>query len=255
MNFKSLLPIAGGAAGFALGGPAGAAIGSGLGGWAAGEMGAYDRGNNPYASVDPSMGLNAQLQKQQAGQIARLQQSASGLGPSIANIQTQASRDAGLANLQAQAISDRRNPALAQRTAMIQGGMLNARLGREAMLGRLAEKQQAEQALAAAINNARAQDLQRAMAYEQARTARYQGAMGQPTGAERGANALASTLPYVMQMGQGGTPGAAPAQVGSSAHSAGMAYGLSEQGSFQHPNATPQGTWVPTGPYGQGYYR
>lgn len=212
--------------------------------------------SNEFRDVSPIRG-DAAAQLQRGKMLQRLQLQAAGQGPSLTNMQAAAALQQGRAQLESMAASDRRNPALARRNAMLQGGNLSARIGQQAMMGRLAEQQQAEQALAQAIYNAQQIDNQRADIYERARTERFKSLLGTPTSEQVGMGALAQTLPMIGQMRQSGAGGSTttpPAQVGSQAHSTGMAYGLGEQGDFQHPNA-PQGTWVPTGPYGQGYYK
>jgi hypothetical protein len=137
---------------------------------------------------------------QRGAQLQRLQMQANGQGPSLAQMQANQALTQGRQQLESMAVSDRRNPALARRNAMIQGGQLSARIQQQAMMGRLAEKQQAEAALAAAIANAQQADNQRANILQNAYNTRYTGAMGQPTNFERGANVLASTLPMIGQL-------------------------------------------------------
>jgi hypothetical protein len=140
---------------------------------------------------------------QQGAQLQRLQQQAMGQGPSIASMQGRAALSDGQRQLQAMAASDRRNPALARRNAMIQGGALSARIQGQVQQGRLAEQQAAEQALVNAISNAQAASIQRAKILQGAYDTRYQGAMGTPTNFERGANVLAATLPMIGKLGEG----------------------------------------------------
>jgi hypothetical protein len=204
---KGALPIAGGAAGFAIGGPPGAAIGSGLGGALSAQLGAGQRTGGPYAAVDPNLGLDPLTRQRQNAQIGRLQLQAMGKTPSMAFQAARFANDQGRAQLESMAVSDRRNPALARRNAMIQGGALSARLGQQAIVGRLQERQNAEMALAQAMSNAQAFDVNRAKITQGAYDTRYAAAMGQPTNFERGANVLASTLPMVGQLGQGQSPG------------------------------------------------
>lgn len=174
-------------------------------------LGGPGRSGGEFGSVDPNMGRSAELENMQRGQFSRLQAAASGQGPSMAAMQGRAATDQGLRQLQSQAASDRQNPALARRQAMIQGGQLSARIGQSTMMGRLQEQQQAEQALAAAVANARAAELQRAGMVEGARTARYTTMMNTPTAFERGANLLSSALPVAGQIWGGGeeSPGGA----------------------------------------------
>jgi hypothetical protein len=259
---KGSLPVVGGIGGGiagsfipGVGTAAGAAMGSGLGGALSAGLGAGQRSGGEFTAVDQTLGLDPATARQSQLQLSRLQNAALGRGPSISHMALASARDAGLNQLEAQAASDRRNPALARRTAMIQGGLLNTRLTREGIMGRLAEQQQAEQALAQSIHSARQADLQRANIYEQARTARYNGAMGQPTNFERASNVLASTLPMVGQLSQGSTGGNPVnyGQAGSAGHASAMGDAMDTASLYQP--STQQGTWVPTGPYGQGYYK
>lgn len=197
------LPVGGAVAGGLIGGPAGAAVGAGLGGSLAASMGHGQRTGGQWEAVDPNLGLDGGLLQRQMNQMDRLNNRALGNGPSMAVTSVAQARDRGIAQLQSQARSVRgSNQAFAQRQAMIQGGVLSARLAREQTMGKLQEQQQSEAALAQAIQAARQADMQRAQVYEQARTQRYMAQMGQPTNFERGAAVLGSTLPYALQFGQ-----------------------------------------------------
>jgi hypothetical protein len=224
-----------------------------------GPGGPETRANNEFRDVNPNLGQNAATTLQQNEQLARLRASVLGTGPSIAAMQARAAQDQGLRQLQAQAASDRQNPALARRQAMIQGGALSARIQQQSMMGRLAEQQQAEAALANAINGARAADLDRARIVEQARSNRFNALMGVPSAQETQANVLASTLPvaanawqaYQAGKGNAAAMNAPYGQAGSAATS-----GAGLQTMVESNNGTYTGPeWVPTGPYGQGYYR
>lgn len=209
--FKKALPaigtVAGGAVGSVVPGvgtAAGASIGGGLGALGSGLMrGGFgskaDRASNEFRAVDANLGRNPWLERQQTGQITRLRDAAMGRGPSLSDMAARAALEQGRAQLESQAVSDRRNPALARRTAMLQGGMLSARLGQQAMMGRIAEQQQAEQALAQAMQAARAADLQRAGMIEDARTKRFGSMLGVPTQGEVNSNMLSQTLPMLGQ--------------------------------------------------------
>ena len=247
---KGALPAVGGVAGFAVGGPAGAALGSGLGGALSAGLGAGQRTGGQYEAVNPNLGRDAAAQMQRGKQLQRLQLSAMGQGPSLAQMQADQSLQQGRAQLESMAASDRRNPALARRNAMIQGGMLSARIGQNAMMGRLVEQQQAEQALAASIHNAQQADNQRAQILQNAYNVRYQGSMANPTNFERASNVLASTLPMVGQLSQGSaTP--ATQYTGDALDGYPNAWAAAQSQNVQHD---PRGTWVPTG-RGTGYWR
>jgi hypothetical protein len=169
-------------------------------------LGGPERSGGAFTDVNSQLGLDPRLMQQGQMQLSRLQNTAQGRGPSMAMMAANAANQQGRASLESQAASDRRNPALARRNAMLQGGQLSARIGQQAMMGRLAEQQQAEQALAQAVHNARLEDLQRAKIVEDQRGLRYQTLMGTPSSFERGANVIASVLPFASKSGGGGKP-------------------------------------------------
>jgi hypothetical protein len=176
-------------------------IGKGFTGLVSG-FGGPERSGGEFTAVDPNLGRNAAAEMQQGQLLQRLQQQAMGQGPSLAQMQANQALSQGRQQLESMAVTDRRNPALARRNAMLQGGMLSGRIQQQAMMGRVAEQQNAQQALAEAINQARMADLQRAQIVEQARTARYNAMMGTPSSFERGSNVVSSILASNMNSGK-----------------------------------------------------
>jgi hypothetical protein len=198
-----------------------------------------------------SYGGDPAILQQQHAQLSRLQLAALGKGPSIAGMQANAALEQGRRGLNSQAVSDRRNPALARRNAMIQSGSLATRIQQQGMIGRLAEQQQAEAALAQAVNGAREADIRRMGIQEQARTARFNALMGIPSSAESQANQTAQMLPmlgkgYEAWKSKQGT-GAASLEAQNEARSDSWGSALSEP----RVDPNPGYRWV-TGAYGSG---
>lgn len=191
-------------------GPWGAVAGGVLGGGISGlATGSDARAQNEFRDVQYPVGNTAENMYRRE-QIGRLSNLANGNGPSLVGMQAASQLQQGRAQLESMAASDRRNPALARRNAMIQGGNLSARIGQQAMMGRLAEQQQAEQALAAAIHNAQSIDAQRAAIYNQARTARWNALTGKdslPTGGENTTNMLSQVIPQAGNLYNALNPG------------------------------------------------
>jgi hypothetical protein len=93
--------------------------------------------------------------------IGQLQQQADGNGPSLATALANQQRQQGLAQMMAQQASQRGvNPALAARSNQMAAANLQATLAQNAQVGRLQEQQNAQGNLAAALAQARGQDLQ-----------------------------------------------------------------------------------------------
>ena len=188
-------------------GPWGAAAGGvigGLGGGLSNIFGGGGRQPGPYDTVNLGMGQDAAAMMQRGALLQRLQNRANGQGPSLAQMQGNQALTQGRQQLESMAVTDRRNPALARRSAMIQGGQLSARIQGQSMMGQLAEQQQAEAALAQAIAQAQQADNQRANIVQNAMNVRYTGQIGQPTEADRTNNVLASTLPLLGRFGKQG---------------------------------------------------
>jgi hypothetical protein len=249
MGFNGQGTIRGGATGAAAGaqfGPKGAIIGGALGALG-GAFGLFG-GGGPQYEVNQTLGMDQGIANQSRTQLSRLQEAALGRGQSISGMAYNQARESGRAQLESQAISDRRNPALARRNAMIQGGVLNARLGQQLMAAKLQEKQQAEMALAQAINAARQADLQRGMTVEQLRA----GQAGRPTEQDKTMNVLASTLPMMGQMSAAGQ--SAPQQTQSAPIGGGLSLMPQADPTPGGPGTPGQPRWVPTGPYGQGQW-
>jgi hypothetical protein len=214
--------LSGGIAGSSMG-PWGALGGAVLGGGISGMASGTDsRGHNEFRAVDPNTGRDAAAQMQRGQLLQRLQMRAEGQGPSLAQMQANQALTQGRQQLESMAVSDRRNPALARRNAMIQGGQLSARIQGQAMMGRLAEQQQAEAALAQAIHNAQVADVQRAAVIEGARSSRFKELQGTPTSGETTTNMLSQVVPQAGQLweairkknGAPAAPYSAPAPIG-----------------------------------------
>lgn len=228
--------------------------------------GGGSRGDNEFRNVDMNAGRNAAYETAQRRLMSRLEATAQGRGVSLADMAARQAMDQGRAQLESLAVTDRRNPALARRNAMIQGGQLSARIGQQAMLGRLQEQQAAEQALAQAIQNAQAAELDRARMIEQARTNRFNALMGVPSAGEMQSAQNATNLAMLgqnfgtwqkqRQKQRQAQQQLAQQQAQNQAAVNSVRGDALSDNIYQSNLNAPQGTWVSTGPYGhQGYWK
>lgn len=130
---------------------------SGFGARASSAGGAASGGG--IRALNAGLGGAEQARAQQqtlAGQLAR---SAAGLGPSLAEMQTRQGFEQAINAQAAMAGGQRGNPALAQRIAAGQSAQLLGQGAQAAGMARLAEQQQAQQALAGLLGTQRQQDL------------------------------------------------------------------------------------------------
>lgn len=124
--------------------------------------------------------------------LNQLEQQAAGKGPSMADMQMQRGLQSALAQQQALAQSGRGNAAMAARQASINSGNIAQNLAGQGAMARLAEQRGAQsqlsQALQGQLNVQQAQQ-RGALAYNDARTQRFNSMLGVPTNGERVASA------------------------------------------------------------------